>query len=69
MKICGYCDTEMKKILEMELPVAVLKKRGDGFLIPDETSNLYTEIYVCPKCGIVQNYIPKDLLEYLDKIV
>ena len=69
MKICGYCNIEMKKIFEMELPVEVLKRKGDGFLISDETNNLYAEIYVCPKCGIIKNYIPENLLQYLDKIV
>lgn len=43
----------------------ILVHKGDGFLYKDTSCDLTAYYYVCHNCGLVQQYIPDDLLEYL----
>ena len=42
--------------------------KGDGFGIPDRESSIHSNIYICPNCGLVQQYVPKDELKYLENL-
>lgn len=46
----------------------IVKHKGDGFLYKDTSSNLTTNSFVCPKCGLIQQYVPEDELKYLEDI-
>ena len=70
MKICQQCKTEMKLSEESGIKMEIrinkpiipyLSHKGDQY-IPD------IETYICPKCGLIQQYIKEecmDILKYL----
>ena len=46
----------------------VTKHKGDGFLYKDTSVNLTANNFVCPKCGLIQQYVPEDELKYFDNL-
>lgn len=48
--------------------ISIIKHKGDGFLYKDIYGDLHTVNFVCPNCGLIQQYIPEDELKYLDHI-
>ena len=70
IKNCSQCNTEMIQIGD-EIPLikgCVELQKGDGFGIPDSFGSLTAYFYVCPKCGLIQQYVPESLREHLVKI-
>lgn len=58
MKICQNCNIEMKLIKRRHIfEQNYFTKNGDRYLLTTSQDNLHTEIYVCPKCKILQQYI------------
>lgn len=66
---CYTCNCEMKQIQNSTvlIPNCIIHK-GDGFGISDRESSIHSNTYVCPKCGLIQQYVPKDELKYLNDI-
>ena len=68
-KICPQCKTEMRRIGN-KITIAkgcILKYKGDDFLYKDTYGDLDAFNYICLQCGLVQQYIPDELLEYLNQ--
>ena len=65
---CPNCEIEMKFIQNEVFLKNSVTHKGDGFLINDRQSSIHANIYVCSKCGLIQQYIPKDELKYLENL-
>ena len=70
MKICPQCKVGMKQLgnENMLVKCCILISKGDGFGIRDRYGNLTSYYYVCPECGIIQQYVPDELLEHIKKL-
>lgn len=69
MKICQQCNISMKLIKNTNvLKEHCIIHKGDGFGISDLESNLHSDVYVCPQCGIVQQFVPEDELVYIKEL-
>lgn len=65
---CPNCKIEMKFIHQNIFINNAITHSGDGFLIHDRQSNIHSNIYVCPKCGFVEQYATKDCLDNLSDL-
>lgn len=65
---CPNCKIEMKLIKKNVFLKNSIIHKGDGFLIGDSQSSIHTDIYVCTQCGLIQQYVPKDELKYLENL-
>lgn len=69
MKICLQCSTEMKMMNKERVVYNWYTTRhGDGFLIPPENSDLKSNLFVCPKCGLVQEYVKDEYMKYIQEM-
>ena len=64
---CPHCETKMHRTgKEITLEKGyILGHKGDGFLYKDTSYDLVAYNYVCHECGLVQQYIPDELLNHL----
>jgi hypothetical protein len=64
---CPKCEIEMKFISKNffqfvnKKPIPFLVNEGDQHPISSNT-------YICPNCGLIQQYIPEDELKYLENL-
>lgn len=65
---CLNCKIEMKLLDYRIFKNNAITHKGDGFLISDSQSNIHSQTYVCRNCGLIQQYIPKDELDYLQNL-
>lgn len=70
MKKCLICNTEMKQIGgEIRLAEGcILTQKGDNFLYKDSHGDLTAYYYVCPQCGLIQQYVPDSLLKHISNM-
>lgn len=66
MKKCLLCDIEMKFVKSNTFIDSAITHKGDGFGIPDRESSIHSKIFVCPNCGLIQQFVPEDELKYLE---
>ena len=67
MKKCLQCDVEMK-FLDNKFCMYINKRPNPPLVNKGDQMPIHTNIYVCPRCGLIQQYIPEDELEYIKEL-
>ncbi len=63
---CPNCKIEMKFLKNNHF--MYINKKPIPFLVNEGNQrSIHMDIYGCPKCGLIQQYIPEDELEYIKK--
>lgn len=69
-KICPQCKIEMKLSPKSINQVKVrIDKPAVPYLINEgDQYTPYVEIYICPKCGLIQQYIAEEHMDFLEDL-
>ncbi len=67
MKKCPQCDVEMKQINHTInlLHGGLIPHIEFGRMYVNDDRDLVINYFICPECGLVQQYLQKDKMKYL----
>lgn len=69
MKVCPHCHIEMKFLPNSENAIHNFQLEPIPFIRSEgNTTPIVSNLFICPKCGLVQQYVIDECMKYVKKL-